>query len=308
VLQNENEISQYSYKRAGKMAKVKELERQYGKLAGSIRLARFTVPIDMTQVFKSGQELARKLSGLCPEETIRYLMHEQALLPQYANIKKHVSPGNTEPLLMDMPGTTIDDKGYPSRHFFTEEERLYHIRVQRFAQILKLKLPVIHGVVTVLIEKERISKDTLREYVRQNSWLGKELCRESPTPGPRNYCWWDLLEPSLSSYFHKVLPYVQDRTTTPDLIIEIDSLCLKFEGIVRDLLKLAGASTFRQKKDNEGRTITEEKELLMLFHEKKADSVFFEEDLFFLKFVLVEKAGYNLRSSAVKDRTLPNAA
>jgi hypothetical protein len=53
--------------------------------------------------------------------------------------------------------------------------------------------------------------------------------------------------------------------------------------------------TFVQKLDNKGRVIYQEKDLTALLHDEKLGALMGEDDLFFLKFVLVEKAGYNLR-------------
>lgn len=285
------------YKKAGKTVKARSLEQQYGKLAGSIRLGNSTVRIDQTEVVKRSRELAEKVTKLRAEEVIQYIVNQQELLPRYADIKQRVSARSIEPILMDMASTTIDDHGHASQHFSSVDERLYRERVRIFAQQLTCyKLPIINQVLLTAIEKRKFSTETFMDYIREKSWLGKELCRESPRAGTLKYRWSQLLEPSLSGYFNKMLEWLTNGTLAPNLILEIDSLTLKFEGVLRDLLRITAVPTFRQKPDRKGRTTTEEKDVGALLYDENVGSLFDENELFFFRFLLVEKSGYNLRA------------
>jgi len=75
----------------------------------------------------------------------------------------------------------------------------------------------------------------------------------------------------------------------------MDSLALKIEGLLRDLLFFSGVTTFYSTQDNKGRPIYREKDINSLLHEEKVKDLFDPDDLLLFKFVLVEKAGYNLR-------------
>lgn len=249
-----------NYRKAGKTAKVRTLETRYAELAASVRLSKITVRIDQTEVVKRGRELIQKVAKWRPQKVISFLIHQQELLPRLVDIEKEVSIGNIEPILMDAASTTIDDRGHTSRHFSTEEERQHRERVRMFAQQLTCdKLPIISQVLLEAIRNGKFSEETLKKYLQRKSWLGKKLCTKSPTHRTHQYRWLDLLEPSLCGYLSKVLQRLQDETSVPNLVLEIDSLTLKFEGMLRDLLRLAGVPTFRQKSDRQGRTTTEEK-------------------------------------------------
>ena len=54
--------------------------------------------------------------------------------------------------------------------------------------------------------------------------------------------------------------------------------------------------TFRQKPDRKGRTTTEEKDLAALLYDQRIRLLFEESELFFFRFLLVEKSGCNLRA------------
>ncbi len=284
-----------NYRKAGKTEKVRSLEAQYAELAASGRFSKVTVRIDQTEVVKRGRELAQKVAKWQPHKVISFLIHQQELFPRYADIKKRVSAGNIEPILMDMPSTTIDDRGHASRHFSTENERQHRERVRMYEQELAYyKLPVIRQVLFQSIRNGKLSQETLNKYLQQKSWLGKTLCVKSPTHGMRPYRWLDLLEASFDSYFGKTLRWLRDGTNTPNLVLEIDSLTLKFEGLLRELLGLAGVATFRLKRQD--RSLTEERYVGDLLYKKEMRRLFGEDDLFFLQFLLSEDAGYDLRN------------
>lgn len=81
----------------------------------------------------------------------------------------------------------------------------------------------------------------------------------------------------------------------PNLVLPIDSLTLKMEGMLRDLCEFSGVATFFQTSDKKGRPIVREKDLHALLYEDKIKELFDEDDLLLFKYLLVEKAGLNLR-------------
>jgi len=69
---------------------VRGLEQQYGELAGSVRLGKTTICIDQAEAIKRGGELAEKVAKWQPQQVISFLIHQQELFSQYADIKKKV--------------------------------------------------------------------------------------------------------------------------------------------------------------------------------------------------------------------------
>jgi hypothetical protein len=70
---------------------------------------------------------------------------------------------------------------------------------------------------------------------------------------------------------------------------------LKIEGLLRDICRFCGVTTFYMTKDRKGRNIVREKDIHALLHEEPVKGLFDEDDLLFFRFLLVEKAGFNLR-------------
>lgn len=65
--------------------------------------------------------------------------------------------------------------------------------------------------------------------------------------------------------------------------------------MLRDLCEFNKINTFHLIKDKLGRTIAREKDITMLLHEDDVKRIIGEDDLLFFKYLLVEKAGLNLR-------------
>ena len=105
----------------------------------------------------------------------------------------------------------------------------------------------------------------------------------------------NLLAPSLFEYFAQ-MDYWRVSGNYPNLVLCIDSLVLKIEGLLREMFFFNGIATFTSKADKKhGKRITYEKELNALLNEKRISELFDPDDLLLFKFVLIEKTGYNLR-------------
>jgi hypothetical protein len=109
------------------------------------------------------------------------------------------------------------------------------------------------------------------------------------------YNWLSLIAPSLHEYFLQMQYCFSNTNYSPNLVLSIDSLTLKFEGLIRDICQFSDITTFYTTKDVNGRDITREKDIHALLYEEPIRKLFDENDLLFFRFLLVEKAGYNLR-------------
>ena len=65
--------------------------------------------------------------------------------------------------------------------------------------------------------------------------------------------------------------------------------------MLRDICIFNKITTFELKPDKEGRTISVEKDIHKLLYDPELTKIINKDDLLFFKFLLVEKAGYNLR-------------
>ncbi len=201
------------------------------------------------------------------------------------------------PTLCLLPKVIHDRDGNVAQHFDSDEEKAYHSILESYE--LKLRVGHIHLINAVLIEailERKLTINVLLNCLNKSCWYGKDLARSLPNGRAYTYNWMDLIAPALNEYFLQMDFYLADPTHNyPNFVLCLDSLTLKIEGLFRDLCQLSGVVTSRQRRDNSGRNVTLEKDIDTLLREEAVTELFDENDLLFFKFLLVEKAGYNLR-------------
>lgn len=148
-------------------------------------------------------------------------------------------------------------------------------------------------IIMEAIKERKITFSILLEFLKKYSWYGKTIEKKIQNQNVKHN-WLSLIAPSLLEYFNQ-MGYFLSSGKYPNLILCIDSLVLKIEGLIRDLCTYSGITTFYQTTDKQGREIYLEKDLNALLHDEKMIKLIGEDDLLLFKFVLVEKAGYNLR-------------
>ena len=104
----------------------------------------------------------------------------------------------------------------------------------------------------------------------------------------------DFIKPSVEGYFslfnHNKNPMDQASEV---FILPIESLTLKFEGLIRHLVKKHGYNIYFRPPDS---LDYREKDLNLLLNDATLEKFMDSDDIAFLKFVLTEKDGYNLRN------------
>lgn len=111
--------------------------------------------------------------------------------------------------------------------------------------------------------------------------------------------WLELLAPGLNDFFSQLFFYYQNPQNIPNIVMGIDSLTLKVEGILRDISELRNTPSFFQTKDAKGRLIMKEKDINTLLYDDLIKGTLSEDDLMLSRFLLIDKAGYNLRNKVV---------
>ena len=133
------------------------------------------------------------------------------------------------------------------------------------------------------------------DFIRDNSWLGKNISKKILNDKIIEYNWMNLIAPSLHEYFLQMHYYFENPFNLPNFVLSIDSLILKIEGLLRDICHFSFISTFYMSQDSKGRDVVREKDIHALLYEEAIKNLFDEDDLLLFRYVLVEKAGYNLR-------------
>ncbi len=143
------------------------------------------------------------------------------------------------------------------------------------------------------IKSGKISFESLIEYLKNNSWYGQDFTYLDTNSEPQGFNWIELLSPSLQSFF--VQTEIDIKTNSHNqqgYILAIDSLVLKFEGLLREFSRKIGAQTIEIKENSTEERIKFDK----LLDNEKLRALIPEDDIAFFKFLFMSD-GMNLRNN-----------
>lgn len=286
-----------SYKLLGYRTKVALLEEKYSQLKASMQLTETSTPVDLTQHLKRCRHIAAEI--VKRESTlglIKLLMLDKALLPTYKSMQKRNEESRKYSVIPHLFHTEVlDQSGHPAQHFTDADEREYYGILREYYWELKFnKMHLIDEILLTAIRENKLSSRSLLTFLKRHSWLGKNISKQVANRKV-GYTWLSVIAPAIQEYFSQMQYYFADPDYLPQLVLCLDSLTLKFEGLFRDICEFSGTPTSYVTKDRKGRPVRREKPVHMLLYEKTVESLFDTDDLLFFRFLLVEKAGFNLR-------------
>ena len=284
------------YKNLKNEIKISELEKKYIEFKSSMKLLKRETTIDLTNTIDRCHEIAHDLITNHSTEIIPYLMLDKNILPNLKDVEKFVDEEMLKHFSSRVPRSVLDHNGHVMQHFSEADELRYYQILAHFKRIIEFNtVNLLNIVIIKAITANKLSYDILINFFIQKSWIGKTFEKEIQDGKIIRKNWLDLISPALWEYFDIINLYLLDPTYEPNFVLIIDSLTLKLEGLLRDICQnFLGISTFYQKQDK-GRNIAREKDINMLLRINELKSFFNDEEILFFKFLLVEKAGYNLR-------------
>lgn len=143
------------------------------------------------------------------------------------------------------------------------------------------------------ITRGKINYYTIIDFLENNTWYGTKSKRSIGTQEIDNSSTWiSLLAPGIFSFFsHYEMCTLLQTNTLNNYILAIDSLTLKFEGALRDFIKLVGGTTTIQKKGEFKEQLLED-----LLDNPTIKTYFDENDNELFKFIFTKK-GKNTRNN-----------
>jgi len=287
----------YQYKKVKDKRRVVFLEKRYNKLKKDIQLFQFGEEIDVSEYHRNFETISSRISSQSTESIISILMLDDSLLPSYSKMEQQVENEKGKYLFKELfSNSVIDANGNTVQHYDNESEKKYFDILQNYNYHIQIiTLPLFHNIFYECVKKQKLSAKSILQYLYDHSWLGVEL--ELSTTGQRKkaYNWLSLIAPALNEFFINIEFYLTNPQSFPNFILCIDSLSTKIEGMVRDICEFKGIIPFEFKVDHQGRTISFQKDIHKLLNEEEIVTLISKDDLLLLKYVLIEKAGYNLR-------------
>jgi hypothetical protein len=288
-----------SYRGAGEQDKVRELQARYSKLKDTIKLQSFGQEIDRDAYKKHIENCRQQAEDIVkhpPEEIFKYLATTSRLIPNVSKLRESAKEQDQTFVFQSLvPKVVLDERGHPTKHFVDDEERAHYSLLFQYKFDIRFdKIIQVSEIIYIGVREGKITTGHLVEYLREHSWLGKNLSTQVAKE-TIEYTWLDHVIPAIDNYLKELELSFRFPGYQPQTLVAADSLCLKFEGIFRDLYAMSGGITFKPKKDPKNRKIIREKDIAALLSDPKLAELFDENDLQFFKFVLTEASGWNLR-------------
>lgn len=285
------------FKKANNVKKIKKAETLYFNLKKSLKLESFRVPLKPEEVSEWNDHLnSRKdyILSISSDEIYDYLTLGYEVFPNLKFITK-MSSTSFNPFEELSHTTYFDtnnniynprDKGKIKYSSKTYTSYMMHLKI--------CGMPLLHKI---FIEGQLIGKinfQTLIEYLNSKTWLGQEMVlHKNSQEETITFKWISMLAPALYEYFLQTESLLKSNTHYSNYIMPIDSLVLKFEGILRDFARLIGVSTTKIERND----ILREKYIEELLAEKEVAKYFDESDLLFFNVLFLDKNGFNLRNN-----------
>lgn len=189
------------------------------------------------------------------------------------------------------PSIIIDKFGNTIAKYQTDEELNQYKLLHNYGLSLQISIQFSVEFFLEAYRENKISAKSIIDVLKQ-TWVGR--------PKPRivngeefaiNYI--KVIESGLCSFFNELDKAKEDDKYNPNFVCATDSLFLKSEYLIREMCIHLDIKTFKHDRNPE---IILERTLDDMLNDPGFKDKITEDDHFFIKYVLTEKAGYNLRN------------
>jgi hypothetical protein len=288
------------YKLAKKPERIKEMERRYSELKKRITIPRHSIEIE-GENYKSEERrmVAQDLVEKEPEQIIEYLVYSPDVIPDMAKVRDE-----SKAYLEDDPShqlfntILIDNHGNTAQIYDAQKEKERYAQNKIYRSTLENDTyQLIHAIIIETVKNEKLNPHSVCEYLQHHSWLGQPIQYHTPSGTEFEVKWLELIEPAIYSYFDALQGFIESEKT-PNFILSLDSLTLKFEGIFRAFCSLHNISPTKQTTEH-GKNLTREKDLNNLLYDDydEVAKILEVNEIEFFRFVFVEQYGLNLRNN-----------
>lgn len=274
------------FKKAGNKPKQDEVSKLIQDSKNSIKLSKVETKFEspfIDKYFKSMDELTTELTENNSSEVVyQYIIVEKKIFPKASMLEEF-----TKPQTFDLVTTITFDKNKNISVNTSKGINSYQTYFQLFSKE-HLKQVFHKGQ-----SSGKISFESLKEYLENNTWYNDVNVMINPDEKDSSFKWIDFILPPLKLFFEQSEKDFENNSHTPEgYILAIDSLCLKFEGVLRDFSNKIGAQIIESEEAKTEQRIDFDK----MFDNEKFKSVIPEDDVTFFKFLFTRK-GLNLRNN-----------
>lgn len=230
------------------------------------------------------------------EEVIQFLINDKLLIPKKEFITSQAKENKKQGLFYMLTGNIniFDQRGNLVKIYSTDEEKEWREIMQMYRFSMQFKSIKINMILESLITKRKISLETIHKYMKENTWISHTFAFSLANSQSITYTFYNIIYILLKEYFHLFEKQLKhNNLTSLDVFMFIDSLTLKFEGLIRELFSINNYPTFILNNDT-GTAF--EKDLNALLHDENIKNFLDEDELLFYKYLFIEQEGINLRN------------
>jgi hypothetical protein len=281
---------------------ISRLERYYSELRGKFRLSESRQALPKAHVDEINERILKTVS----ESDELTILHYFISTPWYdttQSIRERSIELSKQTVLLSMFPTSIMDKfGNRVDVFYTDEEKEKFNFWNTYTFNFQLGTQTMHSFFIEAYKAKKISFSSVLRFL-ENTWFNEAIVRkyhgQAVEVKPI-----DTLKPGIKRIFDELDKYFTNNSDQSEFVTVIDSLTLKIEGLLRYFCEKIGIATFKTRQKGADKLVMEKllDDLLMdIAHEPllkpEQKTNFDEEDRTLIKYVLTEKAGWNLRNA-----------
>lgn len=277
------------YKSLKDQSNLKRLERLYQQVRNEFELGEVKIDMPQDEIQRIAKQIQKVVMDSSEQEIIKTLMLTPMIMP-LDSIYSWSKDSFKQSMLQNMFPTNIQDKfGNTIASFNTEEEKEKFAFLKNYDFHFQIALQSIVQLFMEAFRAEKISAKSTINFLSE-SWYNIETRKVYGREIQINNL--ALLESGIKSLFQELDIWKSEQGYLPNFVSATDSLILKIEFILREFAIKIGKSTFKPKANQP--EIIMEKTLDDLLKDLESDLD--KDDHYFIKFILTEKAGYNLRN------------
>lgn len=275
-----------TFKKAGNKTKLDEVSKLIQDSKNSIKLSKIETQLEsplIDKYFRSLYKVTSELTEYNTSNTVyEYLILMKNIFPKASLLEQF-----TNPQTFDMFTTITFDKNNNISINDSKEINFYHTHFQLFT-LEHLKQIFFKGQ-----SNGKINYESLKDYLENNTWYNDANFIINPDEKDYSFKWLDFILPPLKLFFEQSEKDIENSSHTPEgYILAIDSLTMKFEGVLRDFSNRIGAQIIESDTSKTKMRFNFDN----LFDNEKFTRIIPEDDVAFFKFLFTSK-GINLRNN-----------
>jgi hypothetical protein len=285
-----------AFSKAKNIEQKKYAEKLYEELRPKIRLDKYSIDIG-----EKAQKAFRRVEDAIIKESTEILEKEPKEIYQALALGNYFPSNNSvlefqkknKPDIFEFFTTIKFDRNnnlsLPKDKKIDDQAGFYKVYNQGISLIT---LPYLYHILIEGIYKGILTRYNFIEYLRRNSWIGKPMNKATMDGEEYTEDWLDILAPAITEFFVQVLAWKNSNYYRPSFVLAIDSLTLKFEGILRDFFQTVGITTVVKREHK-----MQEAYINQLLDNEELKNYFNENDITLFNYLFVSENGQNLRNN-----------